>query len=272
MKRNNVIFVAVLVVLLLSDALLARPTTADEAQMVVAGWLKAAPQPFGTNLGRRVTDVESFADETGRAAYYIVYLKPSGFVIVSADDLVEPIICFAGDGTYDPSLDNPLGALVTNDLHTRVAAAGNTFSLLMAPGAEAPESPRSKWRHFIDLANDSEGTFRLMSLTCVSDIRVLPLVQSKWGQMTACGEYTYNYYSPEHYPCGCLATALAQVMRYYEYPAAQIGVNEFAIKVADTGEQKAYTRGGDGLGGPYNWGQMPLRPESNCGALTEAGR
>ena len=272
MKLNRIVFVAVLAVLLPFAGLQARPMTAYDAEMVVAGWLKAAPQPLGTTLGRRVMEVETFTDDTGRTAYYIVYLQPSGFVIVSADDSVEPIIGFADDGTYEPSFDNPLGVLVTNDLNGRVAAARDTFGLLMDLGAAAPDSAEAKWRHFIDLAENPAGGFGLMSLTCISDIRVIPLVQSRWGQATACGHDTYNYFTPNHYPCGCLATVLAQVMRYYEYPTAQIGVNEFTIQVAGARGEKAYTRGGDGLGGPYVWSSMVLRPESNCDALTEAQR
>ncbi|KPK37142.1 MAG: hypothetical protein AMJ65_15315, partial [Phycisphaerae bacterium SG8_4] len=272
MRSNRIAFAAVLAVLLLCAGLWARPMTALDAEMVVTGWLKAARQPLGTNLGRRVTKVETFTNKAARAAYHIVYLQPSGFVIVSAEDSVEPIIGFADDGTYDPSFDNPLGVLVTNDLNGRVAAARDTFRLLMDLGAAAPDAPQGKWRHFIDIAETPADAFGLMSLMCISDIRVIPLVQSRWGQKTACGYDTFNYYTPDQYPCGCVATALAQVMRYYEYPATQIGVNEFSIRVAGTRGQKAYTRGGDGLGGPYVWGDMVLRPESSCGVLTEAQR
>lgn len=70
------------------------------------------------------------------AIYYVVYLQPSGFVIVSTDDLVEPIIAFAGTGTYDPAPGNPLGALVTKDLKGRIDAVRSTFvPLAIAPQA-----------------------------------------------------------------------------------------------------------------------------------------
>ncbi|MHC4166589.1 MAG: C10 family peptidase [Planctomycetota bacterium] len=273
MKLNRIVFVAGAVLFLFCAGLWAGPTTAYDAEMVVSGWFKAGVEPMGMNLGRRVSRVETFSGAGGRAAYHIVHLEPSGFVIVSGDDKVEPIIGFADDGTYDSSPDNPLGALVTNDVSGRVEAAGETFGLLaMTPGAAAPDSPQGKWRYFIDLAENPADGFSLMSLICISDIRVVPLVQSRWGQATACGEYTFNYYTPENYPCGCMATVLAQVMRYYEYPTAQIGVNEFTIDVHGAGGQTVHTRGGEGLGGPYNWSDMPLRPEANCAALTETQR
>ncbi|MEJ2704910.1 MAG: C10 family peptidase, partial [Sedimentisphaerales bacterium] len=69
----------------------------------------------------------------------------------------------------------------------------------------------------------------------------------------------------------CLATAMAQVMRYFQYPSASIGSHQFQISV-EGHERTVRTRGGDGLGGPYRWDDMVLKPESNCGAVTEAQR
>ena len=273
MKHRSIVHAVVSAILLLCSGVWARPTTPHEAEMVVTGWLKTDPQPLGMALGRRVTNVETFMDDRGGPAYYVVYLQPSGFVIVSADDALEPIIGFADDGAYDPSFDTPMGALVTNDLHGRMTAVRNTFGLLMEISADAARGPQARWRHFIEIAENPTGGFALMAVMSPGDIRVIPLVQSKWGQATACGEYCYNYYTPLHYPAGCLATAIAQIMRYYEYPATPIGVQQFSIEVGGrAGGQEAYTRGGDGLGGPYNWSAMPLRPDSACSTLGEIQR
>ena len=262
----------VLVVLQFCGSLWARPTTADEAEKVVTGWLKADAQPLGTTLGRGVIRVETFTDDYGEGSpkagsqpiYYVVYLQPSGFVIVPADDLVEPIIGFADDGTFEPSLESPLGALVTNDLNGRITAVRNSFGLQM----ETPGGPRGKWRHFINLAEASENSFGLLGLTSIPDVRVDPFVKSKWGQSDICGKNGYNYYTPNNYYCGCVATAMAQLMRYHEYPDTSVGIGRkrFRITVDDTSEY-VYTRGGDGNGGPYQWSLMVLDP--NCRTTLE---
>ncbi len=246
-----------LVVLLLCSGVWARPRAADEAEKVVAGWLKTNARPLGTALGREVISVETFIDDNDQPVYYVVYLQPNGFVIVSADDLVEPIIAFADDGTFEPSLESPLGALVNNDLNGRVAAVRNTFSLQM----ETPGGPRSKWRYFIDLAEASENGFGLMGLSLIPDVRVEPFIKSKWGQRYICGKNGYNYYTPKNYQCGCTATAMAQLMRYHEHPTGRmkIGRSNFLIKV-DGISESAYTLGGDGKGGPYKWFLMVLEP------------
>jgi len=56
-----------------------------------------------------VTETQTFKDDKGELLYHVVYLAPSGFVIVPADDLVEPIIAFVSRGRFDPSVKNPLG-------------------------------------------------------------------------------------------------------------------------------------------------------------------
>jgi len=242
----------------LCGGLWGRPTTAVEAGMVVAGWLKVNARPLGTELGGSVVSVETFTDDDGEPEYYIVYLESGGFVVVSADDLVEPIIAFADEGVYEPSAENPLGALVTRDINGRIAGARNTIGLKMGN----PAGPQFKWRHLIDFAENSENGISLMGANSISNVRVEPFVKSKWGQTTTCGEVSFNYYTPDNYPCGCTATAMAQLMRYHEYPngRASVGSRRFEIKVDDISEY-AYTRGGDGNGGPYQWLLMELEPD-----------
>jgi predicted outer membrane repeat protein len=239
----------------------------------VAGWLKADPQPFGAAIGPNVSRVETFTSDNAEPVYYIVYLKPSGFVIVPADDLVEPIVGFADDGNYDPSPDNPLGALVTRDISGRLALVRNTPQLQAPPVGQKALDSQAKWQRLVSLGETSGGLGVLAGgLPFISDVRVAPLVQTKWAQTTCCSDPNlacYNYYTPpfapndpNNYPCGCVATAMAQVMRFHQYPAAGIGVHGYWIKVNSV-NQFVITRGGDGAGGPYNWDLMVLEPDCN---------
>jgi len=226
----------------------------------VTGWLKADSRPLGTSIGRQVIRVETSTDDNGEPIYYIVCLHPSGFVIVPADDLVEPIIGFADEGTYNPSPQNPLGALVSQDLKGRVAAARANHS----PQVQALTIPdaQSKWHRFIGLAEISEGRFTALGLSSLSDVRVRPLLQSKWAQANVCSKNCYNYYTPNNYPSGCVATAMAQLMRYHQHPTTGIGVHDFTIKI-DGSPKKVSTIGSDGSGGAYNWSDMVLVPDCN---------
>lgn len=233
---------------LCSSNLWAKPVSASEAEKVVRGWLKIDAQPLGTALGQDIMSVKPFSDENGDTVYYAVYLQPSGFVIVPGDDLVEPIICFAPVGRYDPSKDNPLVALVSRDVPGRIAvvrafhaaagsAAQKDASYEETALQQASAKAQSKWSELQAYA-DSVGT---LGLTSISDVRVAPLTQSTWGQTTV-GDYIggitcYNYYILNNWPIGCVAAAMAQLMRYHEYPG-------------------------------YVWSNMPLQPDSGI-TLTE---
>ncbi|NQT00424.1 MAG: C10 family peptidase [Planctomycetes bacterium] len=300
----------------------ARPTTAEEAAIAVRGWLSTRPRPLGTRLSRDIICVEAFANETGDILYYIVSLDPSGFVIVPSDDRIEPIMGFAQNGTYDPSPDNPLAALLINDVNRRLSIATildqqtslNTVAIDLATtetDGQQTDTQR-KWHRLIEGATAFPAEVRLMSVTTgqIDDLRVAPLVKTRWDQTTCWMETTdvkgthmvdsgvacYNFYTPpsdpgdpcdyllpaeysgvpgtygdpNNYPSGCVATAMAQVMRYYEWPRDGIGKQEFNIQVK-YGDQwqseKAWTRGGDGNGGPYDWENMLASPV--CGDPTQ---
>ena len=240
----------------------AATTTTDQAATVVAGWLKSDSTPLDITLGRVSLRVDTYVDAADQPIYYIVNLDPDGFVIVPADDQVEPIIGFVSTGSYDPSLDNPLGALVSMDLSARVTDARNPQGTKMDYLQQVAQDAENKWDNLTLLAG---GDVLETGIGSVSDVRVAPFVQSRWSQQTECSNYCYNYYAPSYYPCGCVATAVAQVMRFYQHPTAGIGVNGFSISV-DGLSQTAYTRGGDGSGGSYNWGNMVLDPD--CGTTS----
>ena len=278
MRSKIIIFIICSVLLQFCDHVFSSPATEDIAAKVVTGLLKSDSRPLETRLGRQVDYVETYDDNDGNSLYFVVYLQPSGFVIVPADSSVEPIIAFADDGTYDPSFANPLGALVSRDVEERVVAARKQETLLYSSiQAQIPAS-QSKWRRLEDLGNEAGGGALLMGLSDCSDIVIPPLLQTKWSQEGCCMSpclACYNYYIPPfevgdpcNYPCGCTATAMAQLMRYREYPTEGIGVQAFTIKVDDVNET-AYTRGGDGMGGPYEWDLMVSVPDCST---TEAER
>lgn len=269
-----------------SANLWAKTASEARAKKAVRGWLKAESQPLGTALGKQITNVETFSDADEQLIYYVVYLQPSGFVIVPADDLVEPIICFVAKGTYNPSDDNPLGALVSRDLPSRIYAARSPqisgyTNVQKANHKKQPQSfeqicldAQDKW---VKLQNYADSIVEPMGETIISEVWVDPFVLSTWGQKTvdniSGGISCYNYYTPgddpiwspgrsANYPCGCVAAGMAQLMRYYQHPTAGVGTPSFTIYV-DGVDHSVSLRGGNGSGGPYVWSNMVLQPDSS---------
>ena len=237
----------------------------EEAAAAVGGWLGLGSSPLGEPLGNRVKQIETFNDNAGGALYHVVYLDPSGFVVVSGDDSVEPIIAFASHGRFNPSADNPLGALIAGDVPLRVAQAHAGRAATLPASFLAA---RKKWQRLHHRSLEPPGPpSPTNSVSSVSDTRIAPLVQTLWNQSTANnGLACYNYYTPPYaagtssnYVCGCVATALAQVLRYFQYPTVGVGTNSFTIYI-DGKSTTARLLGGNGTGGPYGWGNMPADP------------
>jgi hypothetical protein len=277
-KSPTLIILTLLALLFLCPAnLWAKPVSVGQAKKAVRGWLKINSEPLGTALGTQVSKVDTFADGESEPIYYAIYLEPSGFVIVPADDLVEPIIAFVVRGRFDPSDDNPLGALVSRDVPARIAAVrgvqvstgGNAQNKDVRERQAAFEKSclkaQGKWAQLEDYDETAETT----AIPSGSDVWVQPFVQSTWDQGDVDDLPCYNYYTPNNYFCGCVATAMAQLLRYHEHqPVGGIGVKEFTITV-DGDPCTAYTRGGDGAGGPYVWSEMVLQPDNS---ITEEQR
>jgi hypothetical protein len=190
----------------------AEPVTPQSAVSIVVNWLARNSRPLGARLGTQVAGVETNRDARGLPVYFVVNLRPGGFVIVSGDDLVEPIVAFVPAGRFDPSAGNPLGALVGADLPLRIAAARSGHGAIRSHGHETAMSDkkaaaRAKWSRL--LAQTTTEWRSPLGLSTLSDPRVDPLIASRWGQTSECGSACYNYYTPpgsegssSNYPAG----------------------------------------------------------------------
>lgn len=234
-RMAHLLKVVVVLSFVCTSDLWAVATTPSDAESVVEGWRRTDADPLGMRLGQAVDRVETFTSDAGLPLYHVVYLKPQGFVIVPADDLIEPIIGFSPSGTYDPSPANPLGALVTGDLDNRVAAARSserTVTFSSRPQLGAVASPRTaaqrKWDRLMSVASGHGASVRFEAIEKtgdIEDLRVWPLLQfdpcddttwMDWGQGgfgvyrydTPSRQYKYleeraffNYYTPPADPC-----------------------------------------------------------------------
>jgi hypothetical protein len=245
------------------------PSTAADA---VTGWLATDPTPLAEKLGHNVKSVETIMDGQGTALYHVVHLAPAGFVIVAADDRIEPIVAFAAKGVFDHSVNSALKALADKDLPSRLAQAR------AHPGAAKFVNAPGKWRQLKE-GTKSPPAGSTAVATTVSTVWVAPFLQSLWDQQTI-GSYgsesCYNYYTPPYatgsssnYPSGCVATAMAQLLYYYQYPTAGVGTKSFSITV-DGASTQASLRGGNGAGGPYLWSDMPAVPQNPTTAQCQA--
>ena len=180
----------------LASALVGAPIPPDVAAGRAEAWLARRPEFAHGRRGKmRPARKPSGRVRTygvgGTNLFHLVALEGGGFVAVSAADGQAPVVGFStSDELPTPDDGGPLWALLKADAAAR--ASGRGAASLM--GSVSSESG-------------------------IDDVRVSPLVQSKWDQRYVGGKATYNYYTTNHWYCGCVATAMAQLMRFHGFPS-----------------------------------------------------
>lgn len=246
-------FVLLAVVLLAGGVARGARVSAEQARSAAESWLAESADRLGSELSTTIERVDDYG------TFFAAQLDPQGFIILSADTLVEPVIVFSDNGRYVEDPENPLTTMLGVDMSNRLTVAdaleagAPTDSDDLSAVTAVSEQAAQRW---VDLL---AGRVLPDGSSSISDVRIAPFVTSEWNQGSAQGQYCYNYYTPSHYVAGCVAIAMAQVMRYYQFPTDGIGVRTNTISVNGS-SQSATTRGGNGSGGAYDWNEMPLSP------------
>ena len=254
---KEILFIFFILFFFCNAQLEAAPTSVQQAITVVRNWLALEKSPMGSEFNASVLrTVEISSSNT--PYYYLVFLNPKGAVLVPADDLVEPIIGFFPNATeYDPADTNPAGALIHKDVIGRISVVRDIGMSTTALKITAESyHAQKKWRMLEDEEKERTSEYT------ISDIRVAPLVGSTWSQSTVAGANCYNYYTPNNYVCGCVATAMAQLVRFHSFPVAGVGTQSFFIYVNGSLQTRSLL-GGNGSGGSYDWNNMPINPDSS---------
>lgn len=155
-----------------------------------------------------------------------------GFLILSAEDAVMPVLAYGFDHDIDVADLAPGVEFLLSQYRDEIATAR---SLQLQPSEQVQEA----WK---ELRNPSRAT---MTQTVVS-----PLLTSTWNQT----KY-YNYYSPldaaspggydGRTPNGCVAVAMAQILYYYRYPESGTGshtnhTSDYGNFYVNFGQQRYY--------------------------------
>lgn len=97
-------------------------------------------------------------------------------------------------------------------------------------------------------------------------ITVAPLLKTSWAQRGVPDVENDPYYNlriPNKYPAGCVAVAIAQVMRYYKFPVEPVAASSHPCTVDD--EEVVLSTSG----AAFDWDAMDVNPHES---LTSAGR
>lgn len=126
--------------------------------------------------------------------YVVNYADNSGFAVVSANPGTAGLLAVTEAGNYNPASDD--------------ISSNNGMRLFM----NMAESYVSDF----DIDINSVGPvpmLEVMERVDTTDTYVLPKLTTKWGQVGCESTYAPNFLA------GCMNTALAQIMTYFEYPS-----------------------------------------------------
>ena len=198
MKNNylqKVKAVVALLVLLLACFVSANANPVDNgrARQVAANFL---------NINRSA-DLMDVSAEAGFTNVY-VFTTENSFVLMAADDRVQPILGYSLNGRFD--VEN-----MPDNKRAWIQEYSDAIQAAIDHRVSATSEVAQQWREL------EEGFYNRDRSVVVS-----PLLTTQWNQ-----DSPYNYLCPSGTVTGCVATAMAQIMKYYNYPSHGIGSHTY---------------------------------------------
>ena len=247
MKKITLLTLSVMFTL----SIFAKKVEVADAKIVAQNFYSLQFEQIKGSIPDNLIVSESFilTGEKGETLLYVFNFE-NGFVLVSADDAITPILGFSLKNKYHEN--NQPDAVIDLLEHYK-----NQIINAIKNKLESTTETSSQWSTFLN----QEDT------RAVADCRIWPkffvvnpLLTTTWAQSLA-----YNNKCPEddrvepayghHVPAGCQALAMAQVMKYWNYPTNGNGIysyndpmtfpDAYGIQSANFGNTT------------YNWSEMP---------------
>ena len=195
MTKNRLIG---LLMLFLGIGLLAQaaPITQDQARKEASSFL--LNKQISNRSLKPVALSNSMLKAGNQAAFYIFNVgNNQGFVIVSGDDRINPILGYSDEGYFDEAKAPENMKNLLNEYAQQISLLDEVSHI---------KGTKDETKNVVDTRNS-----------------IAPLITTKWDQArpywNMCpqvqnedGEYEPSY-------TGCVATAMSQIMKYYNYPA-----------------------------------------------------
>ena len=211
-----------LLMLFVSIVAMGGPVTPDEARQKITKFMnpRRASAISESSLQLVATSHYQVQKEVMAASYYVFNVgEGQGFVIAAADDRVPAVLGYSSNGKFDPRH-------MPDNMRAWLQGYDDQMAYLNKhPEAAAPRKT-------------------------VSGGSIAPLLQSEWNQGNP-----YNLLCPEddgeHSVTGCVATAMAQVMYYWQWPKQTV-----AEIPGYTSGTKKFAMPAIAAGTPIDWGNM----------------
>ena len=206
--KKTLLFIAVFALTI--GNIFANPVDAQRAQQIGQSFLSTAK-------GAQKLDIQLVHTSAtrGDVDYYVFNVSgDNGFVVVAGDDRVKPILAYSTTGRFNPN-DIADGFEFTLNSFCEEIQYVRDNNLAVTPDIKA------EWTSVASTGkiNQDRATRAVVG----------PLCQTIWNQ-----NYPWNSQCPEdaegsggHVYAGCVATAMAQVMKFYDWPPMGTGSHTY---------------------------------------------
>lgn len=204
----------VALVLAVAMPMMAERVTPETARKVAATFLN--------NNGVKTAQLTDLSKVAGFPNLYIFNAEP-GFVVMAADDCVKPILGYSLTGKF-------VAEGMPENVSSWLQGYSDEIQYAIDHKMKAEVETAKQWN---DLMNGNTKAGRATTV-------VPPLVQTQWNQNGGYFEGTFvalfNNLCPQlssggsggRAVTGCVATAMAQIMKYWDYPAHGIGSHSYS--------------------------------------------
>lgn len=227
-------------------------TQAEPVDVEVA--LQVARNFYLQNLHRQIPEVAEHYEFTLQQVvssddqtplYYVFDVEgENGFVLVTGTDAATPILGYSTTGRY-----------VTENQPEQLAKWMEKYKTelryIVANGLPPDENITRKWQQYRNgeiVEKQSESS-------------VEPLLNTTWNQAPHYNALCpYDYWWGDYTVTGCVATAMAQIMKYWSYPPQGIGFHSY-------NDDSYGTQSANFGATTYNWSAMPNNVTSSNNAV-----
>lgn len=180
---------------------------------------------------------QSVQSSTGVAlnTYYVFDVNnKNGFVVVAGDDIVKPILAYSTTQEFQANGD------LSPETQYWMGLYEKQISFAIAHNIEATNEAKADWAFYTSTTDGAANK---------PTNAVSPLLTTTWNQGTYYDIYTPGTGSTKT-PVGCVATAMAQIMKYWDAPTT--GTGSYSYTHSTYGALSA-----DFGTTTYQWGLMP---------------
>lgn len=174
--------------------------------------------------------------ESNRALYYVFeYQSKPGFIIISGDDRAVPVLGYSNESGFIPDSLHP-------EIRKWLENYTGQIRYVIDNDLPASEPVREQWEAL------KQGR-QIKSFSAMQTAG--PLCTTQWNQSPYYNQFCpYDAQRQERCVTGCVATAMAQIMKFWNYPAQGEGFHSF-------NHESFGTLSANFGGEKYAWTSMP---------------